>query len=85
MQVAEKVAMYLWAVLWFVVTSGALFEEYRWSGFWSVEPLPFSFWRWMRGERWAVWATAPGERSWWRWASGPAEGGVLGDLAIVIL
>lgn len=85
LQVAEKVVMYLWAVFWFVATSGALFEEYRWSGFWSVEPLPFSFWRWMRGERWAVWATAPGERPWWRWASGPAEGGVLGDLAIVIL
>lgn len=85
LEMAEKVAMYLWAVAWFVVTSEGLLEEYRWGGFWSVEPLPFSLWRRLMGERGGVWDTALGGRPWWRWASGPAEGGVLGDFAIVIV
>ncbi|KAF8537160.1 hypothetical protein BDD12DRAFT_888419 [Trichophaea hybrida] len=80
----ETVLVYLWAVVWFVVTSESFFEEYRWGGLWVVEPIPFSFWRWMRGERWTVWVTAEGGRAWWRWANG-LEGGLLGDWGIVIV
>jgi len=80
----ETVAVYLWAVVWFVVTSESFFEEYRWGGLWVVEPIPFSFWRWMKGERWKVWATANGGRGWWRWADG-LEGGWLGEWGVVIV
>jgi hypothetical protein len=71
-RLVEGVVVYGMTIMWFTATSESFFEDYRWGGLWRVEPIPFSPYRYMRGEYWTVWMTHPdllGGRGWWRWVT----------------
>ncbi|TGZ85174.1 hypothetical protein EX30DRAFT_368280 [Ascodesmis nigricans] len=71
-----KVMVYIWTVTWLVITARGFFEEYRWSGLWWTEPVPF---RWIGEGGKLTWRWGG---QWMRWAHG-AEGGIAGDWGIV--
>ncbi|KAH0610087.1 uncharacterized protein H6S33_012633 [Morchella sextelata] len=60
---------YVWANMWFVVTSGSFFEEVKYGGMWAMQPVPVSVWKWVAGVGAWCWGreTPVGWRGWWEW------------------
>lgn len=63
----ETILPYLWTLIWFTVVGPTFFDEYRYSGVWAVEPVPFSVFRGARGDGWWHWGKSLDERGWWKW------------------
>jgi len=77
----EKALPYLWTVFWLCATSSSFFEDYRWGGVWTVEPIPVSIIR----SRADLWITSKPESGWlFRWARTAEEGGALGRWGVLI-
>lgn len=66
-KVLEKYVPYLWTVAWFTIVSPSFFDEYRYGGVWSVEPIPLSVFRGMSGNGWWHWGPSNDGRVWWMW------------------
>ncbi|KAI5854713.1 hypothetical protein BZA05DRAFT_466843 [Tricharina praecox] len=76
----EKASPYVWTTVWMCVTSTSFFEDYRWGGVWTVEPIPFSV---IRG-RTDLWVSK--QDSGWlvRWVDSAEQGGVMGSWGVLL-